>query len=118
MTVTEVEDDNGAGLDFLGGLNPQAEPQDIRPVDDDSTTSSPHPHGNEAVLMDDHWDNKTDKEKGRTEFLKSLCERVAEMMKAETMDEETIRMVERLPVLRVSTKHVNLWSRQLEMKMK
>ena len=31
-------------------------------------------------------------------------------------DEETIRMVERMAVLRIATKHVNLWTRQLEMK--
>ena len=32
VTVTEVEDDNGAGLDFRGGLNPQAGPPDIGPL--------------------------------------------------------------------------------------
>ena len=68
--------------------------------------------------MEDGWDNKMDKENGRTEFLKSLCERVAEVMKVEALDEETIRMVERIVVLRVSTKHINIWARQLEMKRK
>ena len=38
------------------------------------------------------------------------------MMKVEALDEETIRMVERIVVLRISTKHINLWMRQLEMK--
>ena len=38
------------------------------------------------------------------------------MMRIDSLDEETIRMVERLVVLRVSTKHINLWIRQLEMK--
>ena len=34
----------------------------------------------------------------------------------EELDEETRRMVERMAVLRVATKHINLWMRQLEMK--
>ena len=37
-------------------------------------------------------------------------------MRAEDLDEETIRMVERTVMLRISTKHINLWVRQLEMK--
>ena len=58
-----------------------------------------------------------DKETGeRTEFLISLCETVADVTKVETLDEETIRMVERIVVLRVSTKYINIWARQLEMK--
>ena len=38
------------------------------------------------------------------------------MMNVEALDEETTRMVERVVVLRVTTKHINLWIRQLEMK--
>ena len=34
----------------------------------------------------------------------------------EELDEETRPMVERMAVLRVATKHINLWMRQLEMK--
>ena len=47
-----------------------------------------------------------------------LKEKVAEMMKVEGLDEEKTRMVERIVVLRVSTKHINLWMRQLEIKRK
>ena len=32
------------------------------------------------------------------------------------IDEETARMTERMVVLRIATKHINLWARQLEMK--
>ena len=39
-----------------------------------------------------------------------------EMMRVESLDEETTKMIERLVVLRVSTKHINMWIRQLEMK--
>ena len=39
-------------------------------------------------------------------------------MKAEVLDEETTGMAERLVVLRISTKHINLWMRKLEMKRK
>ena len=38
------------------------------------------------------------------------------MMNVEELDEETTRMVERMVVLRVATKHINIWIRQLEMK--
>ena len=40
------------------------------------------------------------------------------MMKVELLHEETTRMAERIVVLRISTKHINLWIRQLEMKRK
>ena len=51
-----------------------------------------------------------------TPFTKIVLEKVGEMMNVEMPDEETTRMVERIIVLRISTKHVNLWIRQLEMK--
>ena len=35
-----------------------------------------------------------------------------------SLDDETVRMVERLVITRSSTKHINLWIRQLEMKRK
>ena len=40
------------------------------------------------------------------------------MMKVELLYEETTRMVERIVLMRISTKHINLWMRQLEMKRK
>ena len=40
------------------------------------------------------------------------------MMNVEEVDEETTRMTERMVVLRVATKHNNIWIRQLEMKRK
>ena len=40
------------------------------------------------------------------------------MMNVEELDGETTRMVERIVALRVATKHINLWIRQLEMKRK
>ena len=47
-----------------------------------------------------------------------LMEKVKQSMNVEMLDEETTRMVERIVVLRVATKHINLWTRQLEMKRK
>ena len=41
-----------------------------------------------------------------------------EVLKVDDLDDETIRMTERMVVLRVATKHINLWMRQLEMKRK
>ena len=48
--------------------------------------------------------------------MRSLLERMKETMTLESLDEETARMMERLVVVRISTKHINLWMRQLEMK--
>ena len=50
--------------------------------------------------------------------MRSLLERMKETMTLESLDEETARMIERLVVVRISTKHINLWMRQLERKRK
>ena len=42
--------------------------------------------------------------------------KVAEMINVDVVDEEATMMVERIIVLRISTKHINMWIRQLEMK--
>ena len=39
-------------------------------------------------------------------------------MKMENMDEETTRIAKRMVVIRISTKHINLWMRQLDLKRK
>ena len=48
--------------------------------------------------------------------MKPMIEKMTVMMRAEDIDEETTRIAERLVVLRLLTKHINLWMRQLEMK--
>ena len=47
-----------------------------------------------------------------------LLKKTTEVMEVADLDEETAGMVERIVVLRVATKHINLWKRQLEMKRK
>ena len=49
-------------------------------------------------------------------FVNRLIEKMITVMNVEVMDEEASRIVERMAVVRVSTKHINLWIRQLEMK--
>ena len=52
-------------------------------------------------------------------MLKILSERtLKDSMNVDVLDEETIRMTERLVVIRISTKHINLWMRQLEVRRK
>ena len=58
-----------------------------------------------------------DKTNMRTAFLE-MFKKVMIALNVEDLDEETTRMVERMVVLRVATKHINLWIRQLEMKRK
>ena len=50
--------------------------------------------------------------------MKRLKGRMSEMVNTEERDEETSRMTERLAVLRIAPKDINLWTRQLEMKGK
>ena len=47
-----------------------------------------------------------------------LLVKTKKVVNAEDLDEETTRMVERMVVLRLTTKHINLWIRQLEVKRK
>ena len=49
-------------------------------------------------------------------FVKVLNERMMTTTKVDGLDAETIKNIERMVVLRISTKHINLWMRQLEMK--
>ena len=61
-------------------------------------------------------DGKDDKQGEESEFLKTLLEKMRKWINVEVLDAETTRMVERVVVMRVSTKHINLWMRQLVMK--
>ena len=51
-----------------------------------------------------------------TAFMRRLKEKTSEMMNTDELDKETCRMTERLAILRIATKHIILWTRQLEMK--
>ena len=48
--------------------------------------------------------------------METLLKKATEAMNVDGLDDETTRMVQRVVLLRVSTKHINLWMRQLEMK--
>ena len=54
----------------------------------------------------------------KTALGKALLGNMKEIMNVEDLDEETSRDIEKIVILRVSTKHINLWIRQLEMKTK
>ena len=64
--------------------------------------------------MKKHQKKKTNR--GEKPFMETLARKMKAMMCVEEIDKETARMIERLVVLRISTKHINLWIRQLEMK--
>ena len=51
----------------------------------------------------------------RSSFVK-LLEKIRRMMRVDVLDKETTMTAERMVVLRLSTKHINLWTRQLETK--
>ena len=49
-------------------------------------------------------------------FVKMLNEKKMSLTRIDVLDGETIKNIERLVLLRTSTKRINLWMRQLEMK--
>ena len=49
-------------------------------------------------------------------IIKALLGKMQDVIKMENIDEETTRMTKRMVVIRISTKHINLWMRQLDMK--
>ena len=51
-----------------------------------------------------------------TVFMKGVFERMKELLHMEVLDEESSREIERTVIVRISTKHINLWICQLEMK--
>ena len=69
----------------------------------------------DRVVCDGEGDKNDLKTIERT-FMTEMREKTMAVMNVETLDQETIRDVERMVILRVSTKHNNLWMRQLEMK--
>ena len=64
------------------------------------------------------YNENQDRQSERSEFLDILLEKMKRILNVEDLDEETSRMIKRIVVLRVATKHINLWTRQLEMKRK
>ena len=61
-------------------------------------------------------DGRRDPCKHETGFMKDVLENLKDVMNLETLGEETAMMVKRLVIMRISTKHINLWMRQLDMK--
>ena len=49
-------------------------------------------------------------------LVRKVLAKLKAVLAIEALDDETTRMVERIVILRVSTNHINLWLRQLEMK--
>ena len=61
---------------------------------------------------------KNDSRTVERKFMTDMKEKTMAMMNVEVWDQEIARDVVRMVVLRVSTKHINLWISQLEMKRK
>ena len=60
--------------------------------------------------------DKNDSRPVERKFMTDMKEKMMAMMNVEALDQETIRDAERMIILRISTMHINLWIRQLEMK--
>ena len=56
-------------------------------------------------------DEKNGTEKHETEFMKTVLEKMKDSMNVEVLDDETTSVAKRLVVVRISTKHINLWTR-------
>ena len=66
----------------------------------------------------DENDEKTGTETHETEIMRTVLEKMKDSMDVEVLDDETTRMTKRLVVIRISTKHINLWMRKLEVRRK
>ena len=61
---------------------------------------------------------KKDKRSERPVFMRTMLEKAMGMLKVEALDDEVVGMTERMVVLRIATKHINLRILKLEMKLK
>ena len=61
-------------------------------------------------------EEKNDLKTGEHRFMTDMKAKTKVIMNVEALDQETIRDVERMVILRVSTKHINLRTRQLKRK--
>ena len=123
-TVTEVDgDDDPDRLDFMGGpgsprrtadwwgwAGDNETTQDQETQDDpEETLSKEVVYGGEPDVNDLKHPEKT--------FVNKLIEKTIAVMNEEVLDQKkTVRHVERIVILGISTKHINLWIRQLELK--
>ena len=101
--------------------SPRRTPERRNGADDKKTTeSSEAPGDGETVLKEIVSVGKADTRIAKDEeaMLTKLEEKMMEAMNVEEIDEETTRMAKRIVVLRISTKHLNLWMLQLELKRK
>ena len=95
--------------------------QDLRTPGSSARTRSNmfrrHCGGAETVLRVDGAEESQEivKESERSSFLEMMFKKVMMALNSD-LGEETARMTERMVVLRIATKHINLWVRQLEMK--
>ena len=118
--VTDVDDDNVTRMDFLSGTNPpRGTARHRTDADVNSTTRTTQESKNgDTELREENepGEEQNEYEKEGMAFKRRLKEKAARVMKVEVLDEEMNMMVERLAVLRIATKYINLWIRQLEMK--
>ena len=68
---------------------------------------------NEEVVRVDEMEMIVAQNEGA--LMMKLKGKMMEWMNVGDLDEETTRMVKKIMILRISTKHINLWIRQLEM---
>ena len=64
----------------------------------------------------DKEEEKNDLKTGEHKFMTDMKAKMKATMNVDVLDKEIARDVERIVILRISTKHINLWIRQLEMK--
>ena len=87
----------------------------------DGTDSSSGKHGKcgtpPSVEEGEENERKDAKSKGPL-FASNLLEKLKTDMNLDVLDDETTKMVQILVILKLSTKNINLWARQLEMKRK
>ena len=118
--MTVVDDEDGTHLDFMGGPSPHSGPPDVGSAVDGDQHPTSSRSGCDTVLRENATveEDRKRRRSQETVFMNKLLEEIKEMMNPDFLDEETALMMKRMVVIRISTKHINLWIRQLEMKRK
>lgn len=118
--VTEVDEGDQTGQDFQRSepTHQTAGQRMVRCGERTPTSSNNNGNCGEAPSGEnEHAEEVLENSvSGERTFLRRLLQTTTECFDVEHPDEETTLMVERLVILIISTKHVNLWMRQLAVK--
>ena len=121
-TVTEVDDTSRTDQNFPNALSPNSGPPNngafgvpMNEVTQIQFNMEIVPRVQSEKALETNV-RLTNEKSMRSVFLEMTCKKALTTLNVEGVDVETTRKIKRIVVLRTTTKHVNVWMRQLEMK--